>query len=478
MNATPGHPRRWAILGIMCLALVIASLDMLVITMAVPSIKTQLGATPAQLQWTVDAYSLAFAAPILFAGALADRFGRRRGFLAGLLVFLVASSAAAFAGSPETLIAARAGMGLGAAMIMPCTLAILGQVFPPEERAKAMGIWVGVASLGVPLGPVVGGLLLENFWWGSVFLINLPIIAVAIIGCLVLIPESRNENHAGLDILGLVLTAAGSSLLVDGIIEAPSYGWTSPRSLGFIVGGVATMAAFIWWEQHTRTPMLSHAVFRDRRFGGPLVTIASVFFGVLGSLYVITQYLQFTLHYRPLTAGLHLLAMCTVMLVAPQAPKLVQRFGLGPVSALGPLLVAVSMAVMAIGDSPSSVRVIVSLGLLGLGIGFGAPTSMDSIVGAASADQSGAGSAVADVAMNLGGALGIAIMGSAATTASTGALDVSPAMIAGACVAAVGSLVVATILPRGRANTVAPVENTAGAPVNSAEVFVGDQVDS
>ncbi|MEU4519877.1 MFS transporter [Amycolatopsis sp. NPDC024027] len=457
MSTTPGHPRRWAILGIMCLALVIASLDMLVITMAVPSIRTQLGATPGELQWTVDAYALAFAAPILFAGALADRFGRRRGFLTGLVVFLIASAAAAFAGSPETLIAARAGMGLGAAMIMPCTLAILGQVFPPQERAKAMGIWVGVASLGVPLGPIVGGLLLQNFWWGSVFLINLPIVAVAIVGCLVLIPESRNENHAGLDVLGLVLTVAGSLALVDGIIEAPAHGWTSPRTLSFIVGGAAILAIFIWWERRTRTPMLSHAVFRDRRFGGPLVTISTVFFGVFGSLFVITQYLQFTLGYRPLIAGLHMLGMCTVMLVAPQAPRLVQRFGLGPVSALGPLLVAVSMAVMAFGGPPSSLRVLIALGLLGLGIGFGAPTSVDSVVGAAPPEQSGAGSAVADVAMNMGGSLGIAIMGSAAATASTGVLtDLTPPMIAGVCVAGAGALVVATILPRGRATAAAP----------------------
>lgn len=467
MNGTAGHPRRWAILGIMCLALVVASLDMLVITMAVPSIKAQLGATPGQLQWTVDAYSLAFATPILFAGALADRYGRRLGFLAGLLVFLVASAAASFAGSPETLIAARAGMGLGAAMIMPATLAILGQVFPPGERAKAMGIWVAVASLGVPLGPIVGGLLLQNFWWGSVFLINLPIIAVAVVAGRLLIPESRNEQHAGLDGLGLVLTVAGSLLLVDGIIEGPAHGWFSARTLGFIVGGAVLLAAFIWWEQRTSTPMLSHAVFRDRLFGGPLITISTVFFGVFGSLFVITQYLQFAQGHRPLVAGLHMLGMCSVMLVAPQAPKLVQRFGLGPVTALGPLFVAVSMAVLAFGDSPSSLRIIISLVLLGFGIGFGAPPSMDSIVGAAPAGQSATGSAVADVAMNLGGALGIAIMGSAAVS---GAIDdVTPPMIAGLCVAGAGALVVAKILPRGRKSAPASAQRPEALVVEPAE---------
>jgi EmrB/QacA subfamily drug resistance transporter len=456
MNSTTGHPRRWAILGVMCLALIITALDSLIITMAVPSIKTELGASTGQLQWTVDAYALAFAAPILFFGAFADRFGRRRGFLVGLLVFLAASSAAAFARSPEMLIAARAGMGLGAAMIMPCTLAILRDVFPPAERAKAMGLWVGVATLGVPLGPIVGGLLLQNFWWGSVFLINIPIIAAAIVGCLLLIPESRNENHLGLDIPGLVLSVVGSLALVGGIIEAPSQGWTSARTLALIVGGAAVLATFIWWERRTRTPMLSHAVFSNRLFGGPLVTISTIFFGVTGGLFVVTQYLQLTLHDRPLIAGLHLLGMCTVILVAPQAPKLVQRFGLGPVSALGPLLVAASMVLMAIGGPPSGLRVLIALGVLGLGIGFGAPTSVESIVGAASAEQSAAGSAVADVAMNLGGALGIAIMGS---VASTGFHNLTAPMVAAACVAGVGSLVVATILPGARTNPVAPAAN-------------------
>ena len=307
----------------------------------------------------------------------------------------------------------------------------------------------------------------RNFWWGSVFLINLPIIAVAIVGCLVLIPESRNESHAGLDVLGLVLTAVGSLTLVDGIIEAPSYGWTSLRTLALIAGGAVILAVFIWWEQRTRTPMLSPAVFRDRLFGGPLVTISTVFFGVFGSLFVITQYLQFTMGYRPLIAGLHMLGICTVMFIAPQAPRLVQRFGLGLVSALGPLLVAASMAVMAFGTSPSSLRILIALGLLGFGIGFGAPTSVDSIVGAAPPEQSGAGSAVADVAMNLGGALGIAIMGSVTTMASTGVPNnVMPPMIAGVCVAVAGSLVVATILPRGRASAAAPAEHV--------EVLVAD----
>lgn len=445
----PAHPRRWQILAVMCLALVVTGLDTLIVTMALPSIKTELGATSRQLQWVGDAYSLAFAAPILFAGALADRFGRRRGFLTGMVVFLACSTAAVLAGSPAALITARVGMGLGAALIMPSTLSLIRHVFPPEERAKAMGIWVGVASLGVPLGPLVGGFLLEHFWWGSVFLINVPIISVAIVGCLVLVPESRNAEHAGLDVGGLLLSVVGALLLVVGIIEAPAWGWTSVRTLVSVVVGAVVLVAFVLWERRVRHPMLSHAVFRDRLFGGPLVTISTVFFGVFGVLFLVTQYLQLTLGYSPLLAGVHMLPMCTAIFVAPLAPRLVQRFGLGPVSMFGPLLVAASMVALAVGDSPSGTRVLIALGLLGMGIGFGAPPSVDSILAATPAEQSAAGSAVADVALQFGGALGIAIMGSVATTASTGGM--ATALAIGATVPGVGAIIALNVLPRTRA---------------------------
>jgi EmrB/QacA subfamily drug resistance transporter len=435
------------ILVVMCLALVVTGLDTLIVTMALPSIRTQLGATSSQSQWIFDAYSLAYAAPILFAGALADRFGRRLGFLAGMVIFLAGSAAAALAGSPAILIGARTVMGLGAALIMPATLSLIRHVFPPEERPKAMGIWVGAASLGVPLGPVIGGLLLEKFWWGSVFLINIPVIVAAIIGCLVLIPESRNTAHPGLDIPGLLLSAIGSLLLVDGIIEGPTRGWSAALTLALITVGTAVLVAFILWERRARHPMLSHAVFADRRFGGPMITISSVFFGVFGGLYLVTQYLQITLKYRPLAAGLHLLTMCTIVLIAPLAPKLVQRFGLGPVSVLGPLLVTAALVILAVDGAPSSTRVLIALAVLGMGIGFGAPPSVDSILAATPPEQSAAGSAVGDVAMQFGGALGIALMGSLAATATT-AIRPTTGWAVGAAVVGIGAVLVFAVLPR------------------------------
>lgn len=416
MTQTNAHPKRWLILGIMCLALVVTGLDSLIVTVALPSIQNELGASTGELQWVVGAYALAFAAPILFAGGMVDRFGRRLGFLVGMLLLLLGSVIAAFAGTPGILIAARVCMGLGAAAIMPSTLSLIRHVFPPEERAKAMGAWVGVAALGVPLGPVVGGLLLQWFWWGSVFVINTPIIAIAIIGCLLIIPESQHKDHPGLDYVGFALSVVGLLAIVDGIIEAPERGWTSPMTIGLIAIGVIVMGMFFIWERRTSTPMLDRAVFRERRFGGPLITISSFTFAMFGMLFAIMLYLQFGLGYTPLVAGLHLLAMCTMMASAPLGTQLPQRIGLASVSAIGLVLVAVSLALLAIGDPPSSLRVVIAIAILGVGAGFTTAPSTNSVMEAAPAKQSGAGSAAADVAFQLGGALGIAVLGSIITS--------------------------------------------------------------
>jgi len=408
------HPHRWKMLAVMCMALLITSLDTLIVTVALPSMERDLNAGLQQLQWIVAAYSLAFSAPLLFAGGLSDKFGRRRSFLFGLVVMLVGSVAAAFAQTVGVLIAARAVMGLGGAFIMPSTLALIRHVFPEGERAKAVGAWVAMGSIGVPLGPILGGFLLESFSWGAIFLINVPLIAAAIIGCMVLIPESQSADKTPLDGFGLLLSALGPLALIYGIIEAPVRGWTAPMTLALIVGGIALILGFLAWERRAPYPMLSAEVFRNPHFGGPLVTIGSVFFGVFGGLFIITSHLQFTLGLEPLSAGLHMLAMCAVVLVAPISPKLVERFGLGAVTPFGPATVAVGLLVLVIGAEPGSLQILLSLALMGIGIGLGAPASVDSIMAATPKDQTGAGSAVADVAMQFGGALGIAILGSAA----------------------------------------------------------------
>jgi len=455
---TPPNPsepvayvHRWKMLAIMCLALLITSLDTLIVTVALPTIEADLGANISQLQWFVAAYSLAFAAPLLFVGGLADKYGRRLFFILGMVTLMLGSVAAALADSPVTMIAARAVMGFGGSMIMPSTLALIRHIFPAEERAKAIGIWVSMGSIGVPFGPIVSGFLLENFHWGAIFMINVPLVALAIVGCIALIPETKSASQSKLDLIGLTLSVVGPLFLVYGIIEAPMRGWVSPVTFGLIGIGLALIACFVVWERTTSNPMINRAVFSDRRFGGPLITIASVFFGIFGGLFIVTQHLQFTLGYGPLGAGLHMLAMCSVVLVAPISPKLVGRFGLGEVTMFGPLLVAAGLGFLAFTGSPTNVEVLIALALLGFGIGIAAPPSVDSIIASTPEDQSGAGAAVADVAMQLGGALGIAIMGSTVTFTSNGKLvALGQSAMTGAVLAVICAVAVFAVLAGNR----------------------------
>jgi len=454
-NQQPGtfiYEQRWKMLVVMCLALVVTSLDTLIVTVALPTMGSDLKATTGQMQWFIASYSLAFAAPLLFVGGLADKFGRRLFFLLGMMLLLISSVAAAFSVSAESLIIARAAMGLGGSMIMPSTLALIRHVFPSGERAKAIGIWVSMGSLGVPFGPIIGGFLLEKFSWGSIFLINVPLVTIAIAGCLALIPESKRSGKLPLDFVGLILSVAGPFALVYGIIDAPVRGWSNPITMTLICAGLGLIAAFVIWERRIPNPILSSAVFTETGFGGPLITIASVFFGVFGCLFIVTQHLQFTLGYGPLKAGLHMLAMCSVVLVAPIAPKLVDRFGLGQVTIFGPLFVAAGLSVLALADAPSSVQILIALAAVGFGIGIGAPPSVDSIIATTPTDQSGAGSAVADVALQLGGALGIAITGSMMANVSAGKINLNvglPAMV-GAILVATGAILAFTVLVRNR----------------------------
>ncbi|MEU5955045.1 DHA2 family efflux MFS transporter permease subunit [Streptomyces sp. NPDC047525] len=422
MERSTVHRRRWQILAVLCLSLVLIGLDNLILNLALPKIQTSLGSTGTELQWIVDSYTLAFGGLLLLCGTLADRFGRKRLLLIGLLLFMGFSVAAAFADGSTALIVLRAAMGIGAAMIMPATLSIIKDVFPPEEQAKAIGIWAGTAALGVPLGPVVGGLLLEHFWWGSVFLINAPVVIVAFVVGLKLIPESRNEKHPGLDLLGALLSVLGLVALVYGLVEASRNGWSDPVTLGSLGGGVLLLVAFVLWERHTPHPMLMPELFRDSRFGGAAAAITAISFGMYGALFVLTQYLQFVLSYEPLGAGLRLLPIATMIVAAPLAPKLVERVGLKWVVVAGLVLITGSLALTAGAGIASEGRVLASLALFGFGMGLGMPAAADAMLSAAPSGQAGAGSAVTDAAMQVGGALGIAVVGSVLTTSYREAL--------------------------------------------------------
>ena len=416
MNSSTGHPRRWQILNVLCLSLVLIGLDTLILNLALPSIQKDLDATSSQLQWMVDSYALAFGGLLLMAGGLSDRFGRKRLLSIGLAAFALTSLGAAFAASAEALITFRALMGISAALMMPATLAIIKDVFPREEQGKAIGIWSGAAAVGVPLGPLVSGLLLEHFWWGSMFLINVPLAAIALIGAAKLIPESKAADHPGLDLVGALLSVGGLVAIVYGLVEAPHNGWGDIVTLGSLLVGIALMVAFVLWERHTAHPMLDVGLFLNARYGGGALAIACTSFGLYSGLYLLTQYLQSVLELDPLGAGLRMLAIGTMMVGAPLSAKLVERAGLKATVVFGLLLCAVGMGILAGLSVDDENQALLGLAVFGLGMGIALPAAVDAILVVSAARQAGAGSAVADVGMQVGGALGIAISGSVVTT--------------------------------------------------------------
>jgi EmrB/QacA subfamily drug resistance transporter len=414
--ATPGatgYQQRWWALGVLCLSLVVLAMDNTILNVALPTLAQDLGATGSQLQWMVDAYLLVFAGLLLTMGARGDRFGRKLALDAGLLVFVAASAASAFAGSAEVLIAARAAMGIGAALIMPATLSIITNIFPPTERGRAIGVWAGMAALGVVMGPVVGGWLLEHFWWGSVFLINLPVVALALLAGWPLVPNSRDPSATPLDPTGAALSVAALVTLVYGIIQAPEDGWTDPVVLGAFGVAAVLAVAFIWWERRIQHPMLPMGFFRDPRFSAASGAIAMAFFALFGSVFLLTQHLQFVLGYTPLQAGVRILPVAALAVAAPLAARLTEGIGAKLVVAAGLLVVAGALWVLStvqLGDGYG--RVAAALALLGIGMGLVVAPATESIMGSVPLAKAGVGSAMNDTTRQVGGALGVAVLGS------------------------------------------------------------------
>jgi EmrB/QacA subfamily drug resistance transporter len=409
-----GYDRRWWILGVLCLSLLIIMLDNTILNVALPTLVRTLHASTSQLQWMVDAYTLVFAGLLLTMGTLGDRFGRRTTLAAGLAVFGVGSALSAFAGSAGTLIATRSLMGMGAALIMPSTLSILTNVFPPEERARAIGIWAGISGIAIAIGPIVGGWLLVHFWWGSIFLINLPVVVVALVVGRLIVPNSRDPEAPRLDPVGAGLSIVGLVTLVYGIIEAPSKGWGSPTILTALGVAAVVLSVFVVWELRSDHPMLNVHFFSNPRFTAANVSITLVFFALFGSIFFLTQYLQFVLGYSALQAGVRLAPMALVlMVVAPVAGQLVERLG-------NKALVAVGMAVGAGGlyylslttTSSGYVHVLMGLVILAAGLSLSMVPATESIMGSLPPGKAGVGSAMNDTTREVGGALGVAILGS------------------------------------------------------------------
>ncbi len=408
------YEKRWWMLGVLCLSLVIIGLDNTILNVALPTLARDLSATGSELQWIVDAYVLVFAGLLLTAGSLGDRFGRKRALFIGLSIFAFGSFMASMSHSTHQLIAMRGLMGVGGALIMPTTLSILTNAFPPAERAKAIAIWAGTAGLAIPIGPILGGWLLEHFAWGSVFLVNLPVVATALIAGYILIPESRDPNEAPLDPVGALLSIVGLAILLYAIIQAPDKGWTADGTL--ITFGVASilLAIFVTWELTNQHPMLNMSLFRNPSFAGASLAITLVFFALFGSLFFITQYLQFVLGYSALEAGIRTAPVALGMIFGTSfSTRLRPMIGTRLCVAAGMMIVAAGLLIMAgISDSSGYERIIVSMLVLSLGMGIAMAPATNSIMGAVPRDRAGVGSAVNDTTRQIGGALGVAILGS------------------------------------------------------------------
>jgi len=411
--------RRWWILAVLCTSLVIVVVGNTVLNVALPTLVRELEATQTELQWIVDSYALVFAGLLLTAGALGDRYGRKGALTIGLVIFGVASGFSAFADGPTRLIVGRAVMGVGAALIMPATLSILMVVFPPHERGKAIAIWAGLAGAGAAIGPVGSGFLLEHFWWGSVFLMNLPIIAGALVAGAILLPQSKNPDDAPLDPVGAALSVLGLTALLYGIIEAPNHGWTAPETLAAFAAAIALLAVFAWWELRSSEPMLQLRWFRNPAFSSASGAITLVFFAMFGTFFLFTQYLQLVLGYGTLEAGVRMLPMAAVMMVsAPNSARLTERFGPKRVVAAGLVTVSVGLLLMSFATVDSGyARVVVPLMIMAAGMGTAMAPATSTIMASLPLGKAGVGSAVNDTTRELGGALGVAVLGSLAASA-------------------------------------------------------------
>jgi EmrB/QacA subfamily drug resistance transporter len=308
-----GHPRRRLILLVLCLSLLVVVIDNTILNTALPTLARVLHAGTSSLQWITVAYTLCFAALLIPAGALGDRYGRRLSLLGGLTVFALGSAAAAFASGTGMLIGARVVMGLGAAFVMPATLSILNAVFPPKERPRAIAAWSAVTGVGIVIGPTLGGLLLSHFWWGSIFLINVPLVAVALAGVIAIVPETAEPGGRRLDFLGTVLVGGALFAIVDAIIEAPGRGWTGMVTLAEVTAGLVALGIFVWWELRIAHPLIDLRIFASRAFSTAAAAVTVVFFALFGSLFVLTQYLQLVHGWSPLSAGLRALPFAVAM---------------------------------------------------------------------------------------------------------------------------------------------------------------------
>ncbi|MBP5884639.1 MFS transporter [Streptomyces scabiei] len=413
-SGTRGHPRRWLILGVICLAQLTVLLDNTVLNVAVPSLTEELGAATSDIQWMINAYSLVQSGLLLTAGSMADRYGRKKMLVTGLVLFGIGSLVAGLAQSAGQLIAARAGMGVGGALLLTTTLAVAMQIFAPEERPRAIGVWAAVNALGFAAGPLLGGFVLAHFWWGAIFLINLPVAALGVVAVIALVPESKNPLGDRPDLLGAVLSTIGMTALVYAIISGPEHGWTSGLVLATAAVAVLVLAAFAYWESRIPFPMLDPHFFRDRRFTGAVAGAVLITFGMGGALFLLTQHLQFVLGYDAWEAGLRTAPLALVVVAlnfSGLSAKWTARLGMPVSILLGMVLMSDGLVSIATTASGGYAWTLLGLVLIGVGCAIANPAMAHAIMSAIPPAKAGVGAGINGTLAEFGTGLGVAVLG-------------------------------------------------------------------
>lgn len=418
MKPEKAYGNRWKMLAVLSISMMIIGLDNTIVNVALPTLQRAFSATASDLQWIVDAYLLVFAAALLSMGTLGDRLGRKRALQAGLVIFGASSAAVFLAGGVTELIVLRVLMGLGAALIMPATLSIITNVFPLSERGRAIGVWAGTAALGIGLGPLVGGLLLEVFSWNSVFLINVPVAAVALVLGIRLVPDSRDPAPGSFDVVGALLSAGSLLAFVWAVIEAPSRGWNDRAVLVCLVAAIGLASGFVAWERRTASPMLDITFFRNPRFSIGSLAISVIFFSLMAAIFGLTQYLQFAHGFTALEAGATMVPLALGLMVsATNSSRLVRHFGTTHVVAGGMVLLAVVLfSTMLWTPHMAAWAVVAWWFMLGLSMGSVMAPATEAVMGSVPLSKAGVASAMNDVTRQVGGALGVAVIGSIMTT--------------------------------------------------------------
>ncbi|WP_405819644.1 MFS transporter [Streptomyces sp. NBC_00838] len=462
------HRRRWAILGVLMFSLLIVVLDNSILNVAVKTIASPapvgIGATQSELEWAINSYTLVFAGLLFTSGLLGDRVGRKKVLLFGIVVFGIGSALAAMSGSPGELITYRAVMGFGAAFVMPATLAVLMNVFEREEQPKAIGIWAGSVGLAIAIGPITGGVLLEHFWWGSIFLVNVPVVIVALIAMVLLVPDSKDPSPGRVDPIGVLLSIVGLVLLVYGIIRAGELAdFTDATVLASIIGGLAVLAAFVVHEKRSDHPSMDMSYFKKPAFSAAVAAIALVFFALMGVTFFSAFYLQSVRGYSALDSGLLIVPLAVAQMVfAPRARLVVDRFGARAVCTGGMLLVAAGLAAFALFDATTPVWVLCLVFFVqGTGMAHIMPPVTVTVMQALPREKAGSGSAVNNTFRQVGGALGIAVLGSLLSTTYRGEIEGHLGAVPAAARDAAGESIEATM-------AVAEKLGPAGAPLVSS----------